>query len=77
MNATVKDWESLGKSKRPSVKSYQTLVSNISDLLVPAKLQFFAFLASIFKPYLTAFQTDRPMIPLMYEELIRIDQISS
>ena len=72
MKATVKYWE----SKRPSVKSYQTFVSNIIVLLVFAKLQFFAFLASIFKPYLTAFQADCPMIPFMYEELPHIlDQL--
>ena len=66
MKATVKYWEPLCKSKGPSMKSYKTLYSNISDLLVPAKLQFFASLANIFKPYLTAFQTDCPMIPFMY-----------
>ena len=69
MKATLKYWASLCKSKQPPVKSYQTLVSDISDLLFPAKLQFFVFLASMFKPYLTAFQTDRLMIPFMYEEL--------
>ena len=56
--------------------SYRSFVSNISDLLVPAKLQFFAFLARIFKPYLTAFQTDCQMIPFMYEELLHsLDQL--
>ena len=49
-------------------------MSNISDLLVPAKLQFFAFLARIFKPYLTAFQTDCQMIPFMYE-VYSLDQL--
>ena len=76
MKATVKYWESLCKFKPPLVKSYQTLVSNISGLLVPAKLHFFSFLASIFKPYLTAFQTDCLMILFMYEELPHIlDQL--
>ena len=68
MKATVKYWDSLSRSKRPSANSYQTLISNISDLLLPAKLQFFAFLASVFKPYLTAFQIDRLIIPFMYKE---------
>ena len=76
MKATVKYWKSLCKYKWPSIKSYQTLVSNIRDLLVPAKLQFFAFLASIFKPCLIAFQTDCLMSPFMYEDLSHIlDQL--
>ena len=69
MRVTVKHWKSLSKSKEPSAKSYQTLVTNISDLLAPAKLQFFAFLASISKHYLTAFQADHTMILFTYEEL--------
>ena len=76
MKATIKYWESLCKSKPPLVKFYQTLVSKICDLLVPAKLQVFTFLASIFKPYLTTFQTDCPMILFVYEELSHIlDQL--
>ena len=43
MKATVKFLESLSKSKLSLVKSYQTLVSNISDLLVPAELVFLYF----------------------------------
>ena len=72
VKATEKYWESLIKSKRPSVTSYQTCVSNISDLLVPAKLQFFAFFASIFKLYLIVFKTDFLMIPFIYEDLSHI-----
>ena len=72
VKATEKYWESLIKSKRPSVTSYQTCVSNISDLLVPAKLQFFAFFASSFKLYLIVFKTDWLMIPFIYEDLSHI-----
>ena len=34
------------------------------------KLQFFAFIAGILKPYLTTFQTNRPMVPFMCDELM-------
>ena len=67
-----KHWESLAKSKRPANKSYETLQKHHNDLLIPARLQFFAFVAAIFEPYLTIFQTDVPMIPFMFEELERI-----
>ena len=34
---------------------------------MPAKFKFFGYIASVFEPYLTLFQTDAPMIPFMYE----------
>ena len=70
--AVIVYWEGLSKSKRPKNKSYEVLVNNYHDPLIPAKLQFFAFIASIFKPYLTIFQTDRPMVPFMSNELEKI-----
>ena len=62
MKAVVRYWEGLCKSKRPCNKSYETLVTHYKDTLIPAKLQFFAFVTSIFKPYLLVFQTDRPVV---------------
>ena len=40
-----------------------------TDLLVPAKLHFFRFLATILQPYLIMFQTDNPMVPFMFDQL--------
>ena len=68
----IKYWESLSKSKRPSNKSYECLQRHYTDLLIPAKLQFFAFIAGIFEPYLVIFQTDMPMVPFMFAELKKI-----
>ena len=65
-------WEGLCKSLRPANKSYETLVKHYRDPLVPMKLQFFAFIAGILKPYLTIFQTNRPMVPFMCDELMKI-----
>ena len=39
-----------------------------------AKLQFFAFIASISKPFLVLFQTDNPMLAFMYEELSKVSK---
>ena len=68
----VKYWESLSKSQRPANRSYECLQCHYTDLLVPAKLQFFAFVAGIFEPYLVMFQTDLPMVPFMFPKLEKI-----
>ena len=68
--ALVRHFEGLSKSKRPqNNKSYDTLVEHHTDLLVPAKLHFFRFLATILQPYLIMFQTDNPMVPFMFDQL--------
>lgn len=43
---------------------------------MPLKLQLFAFIAGILKPYLTIFQTNRTMVPFMSDGLTKIfDQL--
>ena len=41
-------------------------------MLITAKLNFFAFIAGILKPFLVLFQADNPMLPFMYDELSEI-----
>ena len=65
-------WESLSRSRHPQIKSYERLVECYSDPLVPAKLHFFLFVAGIFEPYLTCFQTDAPMVLFVFSELSAI-----
>ena len=65
-------WESLSRSRRPQIKSYEWLVECYSDPLVPAKLHFFSFVAGIFEPYFTRLQTYAPMVPFMFDELSAI-----
>ena len=72
LTMVIKYQESLCKSKLPKNISYETLVKHCKDPLVPAKLQFFAFVASIFQPYVLIFQTNSPMIPFMFSELEKI-----
>ena len=55
MVGVIKYWQSL---VRPANKSFETLVNRSTDPLVPAKLHFFTYIGSIFKPYLVMFQTD-------------------
>ena len=68
----MKYWETLVKSKKPQNKSYELLLSHVKDQLVPCKFQFFSFIAGILQSYLVIFQTDRPMLPFVGDELQKI-----
>ena len=70
--SSIKYCEGLSKSKRPANKPYEFVANSYTDLLTPAKLKFFTFVASIVRSYLKVFQTDAPMVPFMYEELEKI-----
>ena len=63
----------LSASKRPKQnKSYEALVKHYLDRVMLAKFHFFKFVASIFKNYLTSFQTDNPMLPFLSEAVEKI-----
>ena len=65
-------WESLSRSRHPQINSYEQLVECCSDPLVSAKLHFFLFVAGIFEPYLTRFQTDAPMVSFIFDDFSAI-----
>ena len=65
----IKFYQSKCKSKQPKCKSFPKAVSSIENLLTPAELKFFRYVASILSPYLTMHQTDSPMVVFMYEDL--------
>ena len=67
----IKHCQVLSASERPKQnKSYETLVKHYLDRVMLAKFHFFKFVASIFKNYLTSFQTDNPMLPFLSVEKI-------
>ena len=69
----IKHWQVLSASKRPKPnKSYETLVKHYLDRVMLAKFHFFKFVASIFKNYLTSFQTDNPMLSFLSEAVQKI-----
>ena len=69
----IKYQQVLSASKRPKQnKSYETLVKHYLDRVMLAKFHFFKFVASIFKNYLTSFQTDNPMLPFLSEAVEKI-----
>ena len=59
LQKTIKEFSSLPKSKKPQCKSYDSLLSYVSDPLMKVKLQFFKDLASIWKYF---FKSVKPMI---------------
>ena len=58
-------WQSLAPSKRPSCKSYGTLIDMHRDHLISIKLRFFKSVAAKLKAFLMEFQTDFPMLPFL------------
>ena len=65
-----KFWDKLPKSKQPKSKSYKIVQEAISDLFtLVVKLKFFSFVSDIVEPFLKKYQSDKPMIPFMYEDL--------
>ena len=48
-------WEKLPKSKRPSLKSYETVKKAIGDLFIVSKLHFFTYVSDLVEPFLTLF----------------------
>ena len=67
MVKTVNHLESLQKWKRSSPKSSEDLLTAVNDNLIPAKLQFFSFIASLFKPFLLKYQNEKPMLPFLHD----------
>ena len=62
-------WSKLAPSKQPKCKSYEVLKGAVKDPLVVAKLNFFSFLAGQLLPYLTSYQSQKPMIPFLHSHL--------
>lgn len=52
--------------------SYQTLVEGVNDKLMGPKLSFFSYVATEIEPFLTEFQSDSPMAPFLYTELVSV-----
>ena len=63
---------SLTKKKQPSGKSFDAVKSAVEDPLTTAKLSFFSYIASILQPFLTKYQTQKPMIPYLYGDLSKV-----
>ena len=69
IEAIIKSWNKLHKSKQPSSKSYMAVKDGVNDKLITAKLLFFSFVSSLVEPLLKKCQCDKPMIPFIYTDL--------
>ena len=65
-------WQKLLKSKQPKSKSYVNLHDGVIDLFTPAKLNIFSYIATIFQPFFTLYQTDNPVVPFLYDNLMKL-----
>lgn len=68
----VEEMESKKKSQKPTCNSYAVLKDFSKDKLVIAKLEFFKLVASALQGYLSFYQTDKPVLPMMAEDLSSI-----
>ena len=53
-------------------RSCQNINDPIEDPMAPAKLMFFSFVARILQPILVKYQSDKPMVPYMYQNLFKL-----
>lgn len=61
-----------GKFSKPAAKSYLTVKEGCTDPLMQAKLSFLLSFSKEVAPFLTRYQTDRPMIPFLGEDLFNL-----
>ena len=60
---------SLPRFKQSKCKSYEVIKGAIKDPFIVAKMTFFSFIAGRLKPYLTIYQSQKPLIPFLYDNL--------
>lgn len=53
----------------PKTKSFEVIKNIVNDELFPAKCNFVIFIAKEIEPFLTLYQTDKPMIPFLAGDL--------
>lgn len=57
---------------KPKVISFDRIVEALKDPLLKAKLGFFISIANIVEPFLRKFQSPKPMVPFLYDELANV-----
>ena len=72
ISRVVAFWLKLPKLGQPKCKSFEPVKEVVEDELTTVKLSFFSYLASIFQPFLEKYQTQAPMIPYMYSDVVNL-----
>ena len=68
----VRYYERFSPSKRPKCKSYGVVVEQSADKLKVCELHFYAFFSEKFRPFLTFYQSDKPLAPFLYGDLLKM-----
>lgn len=58
--------------KKPSSNSFEIMQAALADVLLRAKLAFFQNIAEILEKYLRSYQSDAPMMPFMYGDVLKL-----
>ena len=57
---------------KPKVTSFEKIDNALKDPLTKPKLCLFKFIADLVEPFLTRFQSDEPLMPYLYDELMDV-----
>lgn len=68
----VAETETKKRAQQPTCNSYAVLKEFTKDKLILAKLEFFRLVANILQPFLAFYQTDKPVLPFMAEDLVTL-----
>lgn len=61
-----------GRVNRPKTKSYEVVKECLKDPCFVAKLHFFKCIANQLQPFLAKYQTSKPMLPFLSDDLCMI-----
>ena len=61
-----------GKVSKPNNKSYEVITECVQDKCFVAKLHFFKCFATQLQPFLSKYQTNRPMVPFLCDDLCQV-----
>ena len=59
-------------SKLPNNFIVNSVKDAVDDILMPVRISFFQYVASVIKPFLKFFQSDKPLSSFLYQELEKI-----
>ena len=59
-------------SKLPNNFTINSVDDSVDDILMPVRILFFHYVASIIEPFLKFFQSDKPLSSFLYQELEKI-----
>ena len=72
MHKLVTYWESVENSKQFTSRSFFRLQKAFKDKVVIAKLHFFCFVAMTLKHFINVYETSKPMVPFLHDDLHNI-----